>query len=105
VEVTRKEQTHFTLSVSAYSMDEDEARDLAIKASYWFSFVGYDRLKSCNVVAISVTAIGDRTVEIVEDYEKRFGFDVRCRMGVGVTKRIETIEDHNFNAKINGRGQ
>jgi len=101
LKVTRKEQTHFTLSVSAYSMDDDEARDLAIEAADWFTFHGYHYLAGCNIVVISVTAVTDRTARIVDDYEQRHGFDVRCRAARGISKLLETIEEYNFTGNIN----
>lgn len=103
IEVVRQEQAHFSLSVNAYSMDDDEACGFAIKAADWFKFMGYEYLISCNIVIVNVGNVGDRTAQIVDDYERRYGFDVRCRTARAIRKRVETIERHNFNSKINRR--
>jgi len=96
VEVTRKEQSHFTISMNAYSLNEDEARELAIKATDWFNFYGTRFLSSHNLVVVNTTNINDRTQQIVDDYERRYGFDVRIRAARGITKRVETIESFSF---------
>jgi hypothetical protein len=101
--VTRKEQTHFNLSVSAYSLDADEACGNAIKAANWFKFAGYDYLKAINVVVITVSNIGDRTTQIADDYERRYGFDVRCRSARGIEKRIAPIETPNMQGSLINR--
>ena len=101
VKVTSKEQAHFTMSVNAYSLDEDEAHNLAAKAADWFKFHGYHYLVGCNIVVISVGSVADRTAQIVDDYERRYGFDVRIRAARGITKRVETIESHNIIGTLN----
>ena len=105
VDVTRKEQAHFTLSLNTYSMDDDEARSLAQAASDWFKFIGYHYLVGCNVVVVSTTNITDRTQQIVDDYECRYGFDVRLRAARGLVKRLEAIENHHVTGTINTKGE
>ena len=101
VKVIRKEQNHFTMSINAYSMDEDEARELAIKAAEWFSFTGYHYFASINVAVIKVGEVTDRTQQLVDDYERRYGFDVRIRAAKGISKRLERIEGYAFNGSTN----
>lgn len=101
IETTRSEQAQFSLSVSAYSNDEDEACRLAIRAADWFKFTGYAYLKDCNVIVVNVSNVSDRAIQIVDDYERRYGFDVRCRAARSVTKRVETIEQYSFQNKTN----
>ncbi|MCL2188430.1 MAG: hypothetical protein FWC16_00775 [Defluviitaleaceae bacterium] len=96
VMVVRKEQQHFTLSVNAYSMDEDESRDKAIDAADWFRHVGYHYLAGKNIIPINVGNITDRTTQIVDDYERRYGFDVRIRAARSVAKRIEGVESYTL---------
>lgn len=100
IEVTRKEQTYFTISINAYCEDEDTALMIATKAADWFRFIGYYYLVDINVVVVDVTNITDRAQQIVDDYERRYGFDVRIRSARAITKRIETIETYNFNSEI-----
>ena len=104
VEVTRKEQAHFTMSINAYSDNDDVAHELAVKATNWFKFHGYFDLVNTNVAVVNVTSITDRTQQIVDDYERRYGFDVRIRAAMAIKKRIETIEEHKFNSDNERRG-
>jgi len=101
IKVTRKEQPHFTLSMSAYSDDEDKARDTAQQAADWFKFIGYHYFVTCNIVVISTTNVTDRTQQLVDDYERRYGFDVRIRAARSISKRIEGMETFNFDSTIN----
>ena len=100
VEVSRQEQAQFTLSVNTYSMNDSEAHGLAFKVADWFRFTGYFFLVDINVVVVGVTSISDRTQQLVDDYERRYGFDVRCRAARAVKKRVETIEAHIFNGRV-----
>jgi len=100
VKVTRKEQSHFTISINAYSLDEDEARNLAIETADWFKFHGYDFLKGHNLVVAKTGNIIDRTQQIVDDYERRYGFDVRIRAAREITKRVDTIESFTINQVV-----
>jgi len=100
VEVTRKEQASFTLSVNVYSDNNDEAHELAIKTADWFRFHGYFYFVEINVAVVNVTNITDRAARIVDDYEARYGFDVRFRAARAIKKRIETIESHSFTGEV-----
>ena len=97
----RKVQEHFTLSISAFSMDEDEARDTAIKAADWFTFAGRFRLAAMNVAVISMGSVTDRTQLLVDDYERRYGFDARIRAARGIAQRMEGIEGHSLIGSVN----
>lgn len=101
IELIRREQAGFTMSVSAYSQNESEACDLAIKTANWFNFIGYLFLKEINVVVVNVSVIGDRTTQIVDSYEKRYGFDVRFRVARDIRTVIETIERYNISGTVN----
>lgn len=101
VELIRKEQATFTMSVSAYSLNENEAVELAIKTANWFNFTGYMFLKGIDVVVVNVSVIGDRTAQIIDSYEKRYGFDVRFRVAREIKTVIETIEQYSFNGTVN----
>jgi len=79
VQVTRITQPKFTLSISAYSENELEAHDLAEKARQWFTFHGWLFLNDINVVVINATEVSERNQLLVDDIERRYGFDVRCR--------------------------
>ena len=97
---TRKEQPQFTLSVSTFSDSDEVAYDLATKARDWFTFHGDLYFVDLNVVVVQATDITDRTQRIVDDFERRYGFDVRIRAARAIAKRVETIEIHTFNGKV-----
>jgi len=101
VKVIRKEQQPFSLSINAYSNTEEEAYSLAEKARDWFTFHGDLYFVGMNIAIIVAGNINDRTQLIVDDYERRYGFDVRIRAARAITKRVETIESHNFNSTVN----
>jgi hypothetical protein len=92
IEVTHQEQPQMVLSVSTYSLDEVEAYELAIKAKNWFRFQGRDYLKANNIVVVGTSTIQDRTIHIVDNYEKRAGFDITLRTVSEQKMVIETIE-------------
>lgn len=99
VEYTKIEQPKMILSISSYSNDEVEAYDLALRVKEWFKFYGYYYLKANGIIVNSVGNVQDRTIQIVDNYEKRQGFDVTIRV-VDVQKmRIETIEQINMSRR------
>ena len=92
VEYTLKEQPQMVLSVSTYSLDEAEAYDLAIQVQSWFKLYGYRYLKESNLIVVYTTALQDRSVLLVDNFEKRIGFDVTLRTVHEQKTRIESIE-------------
>lgn len=85
-----------TISFNAYSEDIIECQALAKKAYDWFKFVGYRDLKEINVIVIDVDPITDRSLLMVDNYEYRYGFDVRIRAAHFIERRIETIEEYSI---------
>ena len=98
---TRREQPTFNLSVNTYSDCEITAYGLACAARDWFSFHGDLLFVALNIVVVSAGNISDRAQQIVDDYENRYGFDVKIRAARGINRRVETIEQHNFDSLIN----
>lgn len=99
IEYTKIEQPKMIISISSYSNDEVESYDLALKAKEWFKFYGYYYLKANRIIVNHVGNVQDRTIQIVDDYEKRQGFDVTIRV-VDIQKmRIETIEKINMSRR------
>lgn len=92
VEYTLKEQPQMVLSISTYSLDEAEAYNLAIQVQSWFKLHGYRYLKEKNLIVLSTTALQDRSVLIVDNFEKRIGFDVILRAYSEQKNRVEGIE-------------
>lgn len=92
VEYTLKEQPQMVLSLSTYSLDEVEAYDLALQVRAWFRLYGYRYLKELNIIIVDTTALQDRSVLLVDNFEKRIGFDVILRTISEQKTRIESIE-------------
>jgi hypothetical protein len=93
---TRKEQPQFTLSINAYSDSDEAAYDLAVKVRDWFTFHGDLYFVDMNIAVVQATNITDRTQQIVDDFERRYGFDVRIRAARAIARRVETIESHTL---------
>jgi len=93
---TRIEQPQLTLSINAYSNNDDEAYTLAAKARDWFTYHGDLFFVGLNIVIIKAANITDRTHQVVDDFERRYGFDVRIRAARAITKRVETIESFDL---------
>lgn len=101
VKVTHKTQSYFTMSISVLGENEIEAHEIAETARDWFTFQGWLFFSDINVVIINATNIGERTQLLVDDYEKRYGFDVRIRAAKATSRRVETIETNIFNVAVN----
>lgn len=92
VEYTLKEQPQMVLSISTYSLDEAEAYSLALQVQAWFKLHGYRYLKELNLIVVNTTALQDRSILIVDNFEKRIGFDVILRTYSEQKARVEGIE-------------
>lgn len=90
---TQRSQPTAVLSLIAISRDPDEAYQLALDALAWFRFHGYDALKAAGVVVVrAASGIQNRDTLIVDDYERRQGFDLVLRMSSELVRRVSTIE-------------
>jgi hypothetical protein len=96
-EETKIQQPTMTISFTAYSLDSLESQELALKAREWMDHIGYYDLKRLGVVVVSVEAMGNRDTLIVDEYERKVGFDVIIRVVHEVKRRLETIEEVNLN--------
>lgn len=87
-----------TFSFTAYAMKEDESILLAQKIHEWFSFYGYDIFDNLGVTIIEQTDIANRDAFVVENYERRNGFDVIIKYMDVKTREVDWFEqvDHNF---------
>lgn len=74
--VKRIEEYRSTFSFTAYAMDEDDSIELAQQIHDWFAFEGYAFLEGMGVVIADQTDVTNRDAFIVDDYERRNGFDV-----------------------------
>lgn len=91
IERTITEQPTMTISFTAYAKTEDEAISLAMQAYSWFYF-DYDILSGNNIVVVEATSVQNRDTLIVDDYERRQGFDVILRVAQELKRTMPTIE-------------
>lgn len=91
IEYTLREQPQMVLSLSTYSL-EAEAYNLALQVQAWFKLHGYRYLKELNLIVVNTTALQDRSVLLIDNFEKRVGLDVTLRTLSEQKDRIETIE-------------
>ena len=98
IKQTRGELPTMTLSLTTYSLDSEEAVELALKCQEWFSFAGDDTLETESITVVETTAIQDRRTLIIDDYEQRQGFDVILRVSSEVVRILPTIETAEINS-------
>lgn len=89
-------QPNAVISVNAYGKDNITAASAAMDAFGFFKFAGRLRLEKENYIVVDVTDIQDRTVLNVDNYEYRYGFDVRIRYVHSIERRTETIETYKI---------
>lgn len=90
------DQGQFTLSITAYSDEPDGATYLSLDARDFINGQGRDILRPFDIVVIEVGNITSRDTLIVDDYERRAGFDVRFRLVRQHKFTYETIETANI---------
>lgn len=76
----RIDEYQATISFTAYAMDDDESVELAQSIYDWFKFDGLDTLQGLGVAVVEQTNITNRDAFVIEDYERRNGFDVILRI-------------------------
>ena len=100
VKETLTDQPKITISFTAYSKDSVEAMELAIKVRDWFLLGGYRDFKSIDVVVEEIQGIENRDTLIVDDYERRAGFDVILRTTHETNRIIEGIESYKQEGEV-----
>lgn len=89
-------QPNMVISVNAYGKDSFIARTAAMEAFGFFKFAAREILAKENYIIVDVLNVEDRTVLNVDNYEYRYGFDVRVRYVYGIERRAETIETYKI---------
>lgn len=89
-------QPNAVISVNAYGKDNTTASNAAMDAFGFFKFAGRLKLEKENYIVVDVTDIQDRTVLNIDNYEYRYGFDVRIRYVHSIERRTETIETYKI---------
>ena len=77
----------------------DEAAELADRAVAWFYQLGYDDFLKLGICITDVGQVQDRTMLVIDEADRRMGFDVRIRYTRVDTRRIGTILDTTFTSK------
>ena len=102
VRKSKIEQPQMILSINAYSkIPANNSPDNSIQQAYelaqeikdWLDFKGDEYLEANNIVVIESGNIEQRDVFIVDQYERRYGFDVTIRYNESVDVTIGTIEE------------
>ncbi|MEK4131992.1 hypothetical protein NYE67_20470 [Solibacillus sp. FSL W8-0474] len=86
-----------TISISSYAMDEDDSLELAQSIYDWFAFDGVEKLQQLGIAVVEQTAIANRDAFVIENYERRNGFDVILRIKRLKDLPISTIEHVEIN--------
>ncbi len=92
----RDAHAEMTLSLTAYSLDSDWSHELALEAAAWISWHGYLEMKSAGIIVKRLEGMTNRDTLIVDDYERRVGFDAILRVSSVVTSGIEGIETVDY---------
>lgn len=85
-------QPQFLISFTAYAEKDFDATELARKVYDLLKFQLYYFLRSIDVTVIEIKNFGNRSVLEVDEYERRCGFDVRCRTSYKIERIVETVE-------------
>ena len=91
--IQSEEEYKMVVSFSSYDVDKDVSFDLSQKIHDWFTFYGQDFLESNNLVVSDITGIQNRDILLVDDYERRNGFDVTLKTLRTLEKQIDIIEN------------
>lgn len=84
------------ISMMAYDRTPEGAMAAAYDAYSFFRFAERRRLKEQGYVVVDITDIQDRTVLNVDNFEYRFGFDVRIRYVERLYSRVANIEKYKI---------
>lgn len=88
----RSESYKVTLSFTTYDYDEAKSLSLAQEIFDWFDFEGSFFLDDNDIVVVEKTTIDNRDAFVMNEYERRNGFDVILRISRTMTHDVEYIE-------------
>lgn len=101
-QMIRQDSYKTTISFNAYDLDDDVSRELAQKIYDWFDFFGEVDLMTANIAVVELTNVLNRDAFVVENYERRNGFDAIIRVSRELARaaneieRIETTGESKF---------
>lgn len=87
-------QPNAIISIMAYDKTPTGAMAAAYDAYSFFRFTKRYRLKEQGYIVVDITDIQDRTVLNIDNYEYRYGFDVRIRYVEKLYSRAANIEKY-----------
>jgi len=93
---THKKHYNMILSLTSYSNSEIESNNVIEELYDFMTFTGLTLFKNKNIIIKNIGDITERDTLIIDDYERRFGFDVEFRITKELIKLIETIEDVEY---------
>lgn len=89
-------QPNAIISLMAYDKDMIGAMKTAYEAFNFFKFSGRRIFKEKGFVIVDVGDVQDRTVLNVDNYEYRYGFDLKVRYVEEIVSRVENIEEYKI---------
>lgn len=98
IELQQSEQHKATVSINTFAFDDpdkgifDLSVNLAQQIYDWFTFYGVELLDQYDIVIVELTDVTNRDAIIVEDYERRHGFDVIMRMNRKMVKVVDYFD-------------
>ncbi len=99
IEYTRHSNDTMSASWNVYDNDIDRAHSVALRAQQWFAYDGLDYLRTKGVVVVSRTAVQNRDVFLVDQWDRRLGFDVIFRVLSEIKRVVPTIESADIERK------
>ena len=91
IDYRRTKEEFFMLSITAVSDSSITSQDNAVKCAEWFKWIGYDDLKEAGITVSGVEAMTNRDTLIVDDFERRIGFDVKLMVLSDSTRKESWI--------------
>ncbi len=87
-----EEAALITVSLMSYSDPRSAALTQALRARDWIKTAGREALKALDVVVVTVEDVQNRDVNIGEEWERRYGFDVELRATDRTTTELKWID-------------
>ncbi len=87
-----EEAALITVSFLSYADPRSAALTQALQARDWIKTAGREALKALNVVVVTVEDVQNRDVNIGEEWERRYGFDVNLRATDRITTDLQWID-------------
>ena len=97
----RSQERNATISFNVYGISHDNAFEVAKKLRKWFEWRGSLFLDEINVALVSVSAVDNRSVFLVDAYDEKFGFDVIIRYVDSDQYEIDYFDTVEWEVQIN----